>query len=268
MKKRIYKKGPSLAPRAILRRKAKKLNKLAYLSFVFAFLFIFLVNPFLSIRDLTSKFKNLATQFTDFTIKIANFPQKVEENTFNFFDWTQEQLINYPILAWNETEANGPKADKEAGQSALVDTNQLAELVFSIEIPSLELNEKVSSNVNPNIAREYKEALEEGVAHAKGSAFPGQEKMIYIFGHSTDGLWNVEAYNAVFYQIKELEIGDKVILHLGDQSFEYRVSASEVIASTDVDFVNDKQDQNILLLQTCWPPGTSWQRLFVTAEPV
>jgi len=261
MKKRIYKKGLSLAPRAILRRKVKKLNKLAYFSFVFAFLFIILINPFNGV-------KNLVTQVKTFANKIANFPQKIEENTFNFFDWTQEQLINYPILAWDETESSGPKADKEAGQSALLDTNQLSELDFSIEIPSLDLNEKVSSNINPNIAREYKEALEEGVAHAKGSAFPGQEKMVYIFGHSTDGLWNVEAYNAVFYQIKELEIGDQIILHLGEQSFEYRVAATEVIPSTDVDFVNDKQNQDILLLQTCWPPGTSWQRLFVIAEPV
>ena len=106
------------------------------------------------------------------------------------------------------------------------------------------------------------------MAHAKGSAFPGQDKLVYIFGHSTDGIWNVEAYNAVFYQIKDLEMGDEIVLHLGDDDFKYEVVAKDVIKSTDIDFVNSKQDENLLILQTCWPPGTSWQRLFVTAVPV
>jgi sortase (surface protein transpeptidase) len=40
------------------------------------------------------------------------------------------------------------------------------------------------------------------------------------------------------------------------------------VASNEVDFVNNLKEENLLLLQTCWPPGTSWQRLFVRASPV
>ena len=254
MKKKVYKKGPSKAPRAVLKRKAKGLNKLAYLSFVMAFFSFLLVNPFSSFKELSEN--------------ISNFPRNVEEKTFSFFDWSEAQLSSWPVLAWNNREDSW--ADKEAGQSALAEIELIdyASLDFSIEIPAIEVNEKVSSNVNPNIASEYKIALEEGVAHAKGSAFPGQDKLVYIFGHSTDGIWNVEAYNAVFYQIKDLEMGDEIILHLGDDNFKYEVVAKDVIKSTDIDFVNNKQDENLLILQTCWPPGTSWQRLFITAVPV
>lgn len=254
MKKRVYKKGPSKAPRAVLKRKAKGLNKLAYLSFLMAIFSFFLVNPFSSFVELADKF--------------SNFPKNVEERTFNFFDWSETQLSSWPVLAWNNKEDSW--SDKEAGQSALAELEAVdyASLDFSIEIPAIEVDEKVTSNVNPNIVSEYKTALEEGVAHAKGSAFPGQDKLVYIFGHSTDGIWNVEAYNAVFYQIKDLEMGDEIILHLGDDDFKYEVIAKDVIKSTDIDFVNNKKDENLLILQTCWPPGTSWQRLFITALPV
>jgi len=78
----------------------------------------------------------------------------------------------------------------------------------------------------------------------------------------------VEAYNAVFYQIKDLQLGEKIVLHLGDKQFIYEVSAQDVVASSEVDFVNNLKEENILLLQTCWPPGTSWQRLFISALPV
>lgn len=255
MKKKLYKKGLSKAPRAVLRRKAKNINKLAYLSFVMAIVSFLLVNPFVSFRELSEK--------------IANFPNKVEEKTFSFFDWSEAQLTSWPILAWNDRNEDSWQ-DKEAGQSALQEVIEvdLASLDFSIEIPAIEVNEKVTSNVNPNITAEYEEALEEGVAHAKGSAFPGQEKLIYIFGHSTDGLWNVEAYNAVFYKIKDLEVDDKIILHFGEENYNYQVVAKDVIKSTNIDFVNSKANQDLLILQTCWPPGTSWQRLFITAVPV
>ena len=84
----------------------------------------------------------------------------LKKKTFSFFDWSEAQLSSWPVLAWNNREDSW--ADKEAGQSALAEIELIdyASLDFSIEIPAIEVNEKVSSNVNPNIASEYKIALE------------------------------------------------------------------------------------------------------------
>jgi LPXTG-site transpeptidase (sortase) family protein len=257
------------APAKFLIQKAKSLKKLAVASFVFSSLLLILSNPFSSWQEI----KNLQNALTSPKAIIASIPEffsilpkEVEKNTFAFFDWTKMQLENnWPIFA-RENELT-----QEAGQSALaklIEEPDYANLPFYIEIPSLELYEEVHANINPNNAEEYESALETGVAHARNSAFPGQEKLIYIFGHSTNGIWNVEAYNAVFYQIKDLAIGEQIILHLGNERFIYQVSAQDVIQSNDADFVNNLKEENLLLLQTCWPPGTSWQRLFVTATPV
>lgn len=262
---RLYRKSPA----KFILKKAKSLKKLAMFSFVLSFLLLALSNPFLSLQviknlpNTLNQSKQLISAFPEF---IKHLPQEVEKNTFAFFDWTKMQLDKtWPIFAREEVPS------QEAGQSALtklIETPNYATLPFYIEIPSLALYEQVHPNIDPNIPEEYQSALESGVAHAKNSAFPGQEKLIYIFGHSTNALWNVEAYNAVFYQIKDLALGEQIILHLGNEQFVYEVSAQDVVASTEIDFVNNLQEENILLLQTCWPLGTSWQRLFITALPV
>ena len=263
---KLYKK----APVKFLLKKATSLKKLAYFSFVLSLFFIIFSNPFIayeqikSLPNRTNEIKQLINSIPEF---IRVFPEEAEKNSFAFFDWTKAQLDgSWPIFAKESS-----LFDKEAGQSAVAEITPVKDyesLPFFIEIPKLNLYEKVQANVNPNEVKEYQIALEEGVAHALNSGFPGENKLIYIFGHSTDGAWNVEAFNAVFYQIKDLEVGDQIILHLGEEKFVYQVSEQNVVKGSEINFVNDRQDQNILLLQTCWPPGTSWQRLFVSAVPV
>ena len=263
---RFYKK----APVKFLLKKARSLRSLAIFSFVLSLIFVFLSNPFANYEQLKT-WSNQVTELKQIVLSIPEFikvlPREAEKNSFAFFDWTKAQLDgSWPIFA---KESN--LTPKEAGQSAVTElaTNKdKAKLSFYIEIPKLNLYEKVQANVDPNNVKEYQVALEEGVAHALNSAFPGENKLIYIFGHSTNGAWNVEAYNAVFYQIKELKSGDQIILHLGDQQFTYQVSEQNIVKDNDAAFVNDRQNENILLLQTCWPPGTSWQRLFISAVPV
>lgn len=262
---RLYQK----APVKFILKKAKSLKKLAMVSFVLSFLLLILSNPFFTlqqIKDLANTLNNSKEVISAIPEFLKTLPKEAEKNTFAFFDWTKMQLENsWPIFARDGVES------QEAGQSALAEltnTPDYANLAFYIEIPSLEIYEEVHANINPNEPEEYRPALETGVGHAKNSAFPGQGKLIYIFGHSTNGIWNVEAYNAVFYQIKDLQLGEKIVLHLGDEQFIYEVSSQDVVESSEVDFVNNLKEENILLLQTCWPPGTSWQRLFISALPV
>lgn len=266
------------APVAALLLKIKKLKQLSQLAFLFALLLIVLSNPFASINF----FKNLTEQnwsleegkkvLTSIPEFLKVLPKEFEKNTFSFFDWSSYQLDNLPVFAKESSlaveEAGPSAAATEVVTPTPTPTPDPASLSYHIEIKKLDLYQKVSPNVDANDESEYSVALEEGVAHAKGSAFPGQNKMVYIFGHSTDSIWNVATYNAVFYQVKDLVADDVITLYHGEKLYHYKVINKEVIQSTDVDFVNNKINQDILLLQTCWPPGTSWQRIFVTAIPI
>ena len=143
-----------------------------------------------------------------------------------------------------------------------------ASLPFRIEIPKLNVNEEVVPNVDAKDSASYEKALDDGVAHALNSAFPSENKMIYIFGHSSDYDFNIGVYNEVFYQIKDLEIGDEIILHHGTKDYYYDVSEQIIKGKNDTEFVNNLVSEDILILQTCYPPGTNWKRLYVVAKPI
>ncbi len=141
------------------------------------------------------------------------------------------------------------------------------DITFGIVIPKIGVNAKVIPNVPPDNPKEFTKALKVGVAHAAGSAFPNQEGVIFIFGHSTDFTWNVARYNALFYQIKDLEIGDEINLFYGGQRYLYKVKEKRIVAASDTSFLGNPSGK-LLILQTCWPPGTTKERLLIFAKPI
>jgi LPXTG-site transpeptidase (sortase) family protein len=139
---------------------------------------------------------------------------------------------------------------------------------FSIYIPKIDAKAKIIPNVDPGNPNDYLAALKEGVAHAKGTNYPGQGKLIYIFSHSTDSPLNFARYNAVFYLLDQLKKGDTVIIYFMNQEYDYTVTDEYVTAANDTAWLKDDGLGERLILQTCDPPGTSWNRLLVVARPV
>jgi LPXTG-site transpeptidase (sortase) family protein len=137
---------------------------------------------------------------------------------------------------------------------------------FGIVIPKINANAEVIAEVNPASEREYTSALTKGVAHAKGTALPGEKGNIYLFSHSTDAPWNVARYNAVFYLLRELEAGDEIVMFFNDRRYNYQVYDKRVVESNDVTYLTNIYDQSVLTLQTCDPPGTVLRRLIVRAR--
>lgn len=139
---------------------------------------------------------------------------------------------------------------------------------FSILIPKIGANAQVFPNVDVNSETEYLRVLSQGVAHAKGTVFPGMKGNIYLFAHSTDNFWNVGRYNALFYLLKDLAPGDEVIVFFENVRHDYVVTNSKIVDDLEVGpIMNAKTGQEQLVLQTCWPPGTSWKRLLIFAKP-
>lgn len=140
--------------------------------------------------------------------------------------------------------------------------------MFSILIPKIGANAKIIPNVDPSSPKAFLPSLQKGVAHAGGTFFPGQDGNIYLFAHSTDNFWNVGRYNALFYLLKDLEKGDEVVIFYQNVRHNYIVSDSVVSDPEDVSYINEANTgQELLILQTCWPPGTTWKRLLVFAQP-
>ncbi|MGA2911630.1 MAG: sortase [Candidatus Levyibacteriota bacterium] len=140
---------------------------------------------------------------------------------------------------------------------------------FSIIIPKIGASAKVFPNVDISNQNVFLPILMQGVAHAAGTVFPGMNGNVYLFAHSTDNFWDVGRYNAVFYLLKDLNKGDEVVIFYQNKRYNYIVTGSKIVSPSDVSYLvnSQNQDKQQLILQTCWPPGTTLQRLLVFAQP-
>lgn len=136
---------------------------------------------------------------------------------------------------------------------------------YGITIPSLNLDEPVVFNVDPNDEKAYGSALRVGIAHASGTAFPDNAGLGYYFAHSSNPSVR-QQFNAVFYLLGKLSVGDEVYIWHENKRHDYVVSKTEVTNPENVEFLTQNYDQETIVMQTCWPPGTTSQRLLVFAE--
>jgi LPXTG-site transpeptidase (sortase) family protein len=140
--------------------------------------------------------------------------------------------------------------------------------IFDLIIPKIGANSVVFPNVDPSNPDIFLPILQKGVAHAAGTFFPGQAGNIYLFAHSTDNFWDVGRYNAIFYLLKDLREGDDITIFYQNVRHNYRVTRTQITSASNVSYMVQAQTgRELLILQTCWPPGTTWQRLMVFAEP-
>lgn len=171
------------------------------------------------------------------------------------------------VIKLNDDKANTPGfAEVLAGSKDQIlvpaDTN------FSITIPKIGASSKIYPNVDPTNSSEFLPILQKGIAHAKGSVFPGFPGNVYLFAHSTDNWWNVGRYNAVFYLLKNISAGDDIIVFFENRRYDYVVTKSLIIDPNDTSYLkNAQKGKEQLVLQTCWPPGTTWKRIIVIARP-
>lgn len=189
------------------------------------------------------------------------------------FRVAQARGVEYQIAESSSEKSSNPIPPSD-GFANLVGTSSEEIMIpkdtqFSILIPKLGASAKVFPNVDPTNEVEDIKILQQGVAHAKGTVFPGMDGNIYLFAHSTDNFWNVGRYNAVFYLLKDLQPGDDITVFFEKTRYNYVVEGSKIVDPSDVSGIVDAQKtgKEELILQTCWPPGTTWKRLLVFAKP-
>ncbi len=139
---------------------------------------------------------------------------------------------------------------------------------FGLIIPKIGVNAKVLEDVNPASRTEYNKALENAVAHSSTSHTPDETGTVYLFSHDTNYEWFVKSLNAIFYLVKELEVGDYIVVIYRDVRYTYRMTDRRVVKPTDVSYLVPDTSKKNLILQTCWPPGSTTQRLLIFADLV
>lgn len=138
---------------------------------------------------------------------------------------------------------------------------------FGIVIPKIQANSKVIDNVDPFDSQQYQIALTKGVAHAIGTAYPGDPGNDFIFAHSSVNWYVANQYNSVFYLAHKLDKGDEIDLYYKNVKYKYIVSDKLIVDPSSIQYLNNHGGtDSMLILMTCYPPGTSLKRLIILAR--
>jgi LPXTG-site transpeptidase (sortase) family protein len=136
---------------------------------------------------------------------------------------------------------------------------------FGIIIPKIGANARVIPDVDPFDSSVYQVALAKGVAQAKGTARPDQIGNMFLFSHSSANLLEANRYNSVFYLLSKLEKNDEIYIYYKNLKYKYIVSGKKLVDAKDISYLNPASKVKSLILMTCWPPGTNFERLLIFA---
>jgi|GEM_PF-914970 len=112
----------------------------------------------------------------------------------------------------------------------------------------------------------FMKELEKGIIKYPGSANPGESGNSFIFGHSSNFPWAKGNYNDVFALLNELSAGDEIIVYFKQKKFIYVVKEKIIVKPGHVSSLGGEDTMKRLTLMTCWPLGTTLNRLLVVTE--
>lgn len=146
-------------------------------------------------------------------------------------------------------------------KSNLLQIKKLPTREYSLSIPKL--------NISQARVIVDGEELDKGLVHYLPKSQPGEIGNVVILGHSTlPQLYNPKDYKTIFSYLPSLNMGDRVIVHYLGVDYEYEVSEMFVVKPEETWVLEDKNEEPLITLITCVPPGTYWKRLIVRAKLV
>ncbi len=138
---------------------------------------------------------------------------------------------------------------------------------YVLTIEQIGVRAPIILNVDGTNKKAYLQAIEDGVAHYKGTATPGQLGNSFIFGHSSYFKDKPGRYKEIFSRLDKVKKGDLVEIRHQQEKMTYKVSEGRIVKADDLS-VLEPTDQETLTIMTCWPPGTIDKRYVVRAERV
>ncbi|MBS9775183.1 sortase [Candidatus Gracilibacteria bacterium] len=132
-------------------------------------------------------------------------------------------------------------------------------------VPLIDIKNRTLNNEG-ELDNIFMKELEKGIVRYPGSAVPGEIGNTFIFGHSSNFPWMEGDYNDVFATLGNIEMGDEVIVYYNQKKYIYKITEKQVITPGDVSVLNRNHNKKEISIMTCWPIGTTYNRLLVTGE--
>ena len=113
----------------------------------------------------------------------------------------------------------------------------------------------------------FMEELKKWIVRYPGTARPGEVGNAFIFGHSSNYPWIKSEYNDIFALLDNLQTDDEIIVFYNQKKYVYHVTDRAKVKPGDVKTLESRDPtRKELSLMTCWPVGTTLERLIIFAE--
>ncbi len=179
-------------------------------------------------------------------------------------DITRQEVENNQIAASAALQANHdvvPSFGKPASpgiQNASVDTN----VPGILEIPSINITVPL---IWTKDTKDFDTDLKKGVVHYPGTALPGELGTAYISGHSSGYAWDNNPYKKTFSKLGDVPDYASFSLTLtltdGTKIKQHYAVAKRGIYKPDDQEQFKNTAEPLVALSTCWPVGTTKDRL-------
>lgn len=151
-------------------------------------------------------------------------------------------------------------------------------LMYELEIPKIQVQAPVylpsGQFWNTQKWSLLEEQMQVGLVHGT-VAYPhsinaGEQGSLIIAGHSSPPNERAKEsiFGSIFSRLPELEIGDEIRVLKDGKPVIYAVESSEVVAPSATEILEQQSDESLLKIITCYPVGTTTNRLVVTAKRV
>ncbi|MDA1292639.1 MAG: sortase [bacterium] len=149
---------------------------------------------------------------------------------------------------------------------------------WSIVIPSLGIRAPVllpsmknwSSRAWDMLEEQMQVGLNHGAVAYPHSSGPGRKGNLIIAGHSsppTESARNSE-FGSLFSKLPTINIGEEISIVTNGSPVRYRVEEKTIVSPQTTSILEQQYDESILKLITCFPVGTTRDRMIILAKKI
>lgn len=133
---------------------------------------------------------------------------------------------------------------------------------FTLSIPTIGIDKaKVRTNVDGADKVQYLSVLKEAIAHFKGTALPGENGTVFLFGHSMIPVLAHGQYEAIFTDLLKIKKDDLVTVNYKGEDYNYQIIETKPnVDPADVSVLYQPLNDKLIALMTCIPPGFGTKR--------
>lgn len=159
---------------------------------------------------------------------------------FCFYEKIDDVLSLVNIITITEKQVEKQEVSFDSVKKRLAVYPTWGSIWATVEIPDIGVNAPVYHGDTLDI-------LKYGVGHFSGSYFPGEGGSIVLAGHNS---------RQHFMYLPRLDLGAKVIIKANYGTFTYKVVDAKVIRDNDMASLPIQDEEEKLMLYTCWPVNT------------